>query len=108
MILNIIISGNNFIPSHIKGLDIETIINSGDISKIGRYRGKPSPYGIGVISFEYCPKKVLDCLDILKDVEFDDINFQLNLRCDEDLNLSNDILKCISDIGGEISVNNIK
>ena len=50
--IDIHFKGNSFSPkklSELTRLPIESLVESGEISKIGRYRGKPSPYGIGLL-----------------------------------------------------------
>ena len=53
--IDIQFKGNGFSPSRLRdltGLPVEPIIESGEISQIGRYKGKPSPYGFGLLKVE--------------------------------------------------------
>jgi len=53
--IDIIIKGQGFSPKSLKTtskLPIEVLVESGETAKIGRYRGKPSPYGIGLIKVD--------------------------------------------------------
>jgi hypothetical protein len=60
--------GNHFYPSRLKektNYPIEVLAEYGEISAKGRYKGKPSPYGIGVLEIQ-ANKDKEDIYDIIR------------------------------------------
>ncbi len=68
MNIDIRFEGKKFSPKklkHLTKLPIEVIVESGEITSIGRYKNKPAPYGLGLLKVKSEPKKqVQDLLDI--------------------------------------------
>ncbi len=61
--------GKGFSPKklgEVTKLPIEVLVESGEKGKIGRYRGKPSPYGIGLLKIDTLDnQKLISYCDIL-------------------------------------------
>ena len=73
--IDIVFEGKEFYPSKLKeltGFDIEELAEYGQIAKRGRYKGKPSPYGLAILK--------------IQDTVFDDINIVLDEIIQELLN----------------------
>ena len=61
--IDIRFEGKKFSPRTLKNLTklpIEVIMESGEIASLGRYKNKPAPYGLGLLSVKVDPKKRLN------------------------------------------------
>lgn len=60
--IDIQFKGNEFSPKKLKkltGLPLEILVETGEKSKKGRYKGKPSPFGIAVLKIEPTQESIL-------------------------------------------------
>ena len=117
--IDIQFKGNGFSPGRLRdltGWPIEPIIESGEIGLIGRYKGKPSPYGFGLLKVE--PKanvifkyaKILNTKkralveakveEIVFDIEADNMGF-------ESIVISPEVSKLLSEINARIEFHKI-
>ncbi len=114
--INIQLKGDDFSPTMLRektNLPIEVIIDSGDIAKIGRYKGKKSPYGIGVISFLFDEAKVIGYSNKLKKIKrtehhLDEIVFDFIFAENESFDISPIVLKSITDISANFTITDSK
>ena len=92
---------------------MEIIVNSGDIANIGRYKGKKSPFGIGIISFEFNSELILEwstklksLKKIFKECKVDEIIFDLEADSEEleSFNISPELAKNLSDLNADFNI----
>jgi hypothetical protein len=123
--IDIRFEGNKFYPSKLNqklNLPIEVLAEYGEISSNGRYKGQPSPYGMGLLEIslsekqnninelfrEYCIK-LLEWKDDLKEYGVEEIIIDIANARDfpMDLSLSNDILHSLSLINARVEFHSI-
>lgn len=66
--IDIQFAGENFSPNKLKkltNLPLEILVETGDIAKKGRYKGKPSPFGLALLKIEPNQNSISKWCDIL-------------------------------------------
>lgn len=122
--IDIRFEGNRFYPSKLKrklNLPIEVLAEYGTIAANGRYKGQPSPYGMGLLEIspekqenindlflEYC-NKLLEWKDDLKECGVDEIIIDIaNAKNSPfDISLSIDVLHNLSLINARVELHSI-
>lgn len=64
--IDVILKGQKFSPKKFKkytSFPFKIIVEYGHISKKGRYKNKPSPFGIGVLELDYSEKVLINFCD---------------------------------------------
>jgi hypothetical protein len=124
--LDIRFEGSRFYPSKLKertSLPIKVLAEYGEISAKGRYKGMPSPYGMGIIEIskpeiktnisalilEYC-NRLLDNKNDLKECGVDDIIFDIERSKDApaEILLSTNILRNLSALNATVEFHTIE
>jgi hypothetical protein len=70
--LDIQFIGNNLNVNNLSkdiNLPLESIVSAGEIAKLGRYKGLPSPYGIGLLKIDPSIESITYYTDILLNVK---------------------------------------
>lgn len=116
--IDIQFKGKGFTPGLLAeeiSLPIETLVSSGDTGKIGRYKGKPVPYGIGLLKINPNEEAIDTYSDLLlknkaklKKYNVDEIIFDVdaNSKALEKISISNSILKKLSSLNARIQFHN--
>jgi len=117
--------GSKFYPSKLKErtqLPIKTLAEHGEISPKGRYKGKPSPYGIGVLEIsptgkqnniyeliEEYSRRLLNSTNELKECGVDEIIFDIENSKDfpVEISLSKDIVRNLSSLNARVEFHTI-
>lgn len=117
--------GNNFYPSKLKektNYPIKVLAEYGEISTKGRYKGKPSPYGMGVIEiqtnnhheniYNIIKKYISELLKKkadLKESGVEEIVFDIEASKDftTEISISADILKDLSLLNAQVTFHTI-
>lgn len=114
--VDIQLKGEGFSPTLLQqktNLPLEIIVESGDIAKIGRYKGEKSPFGIGIISFEFSAEKILEWSNKLKSLksELDLFNVSeiiFDLEADDEvfsfLNISSELVKNLAALNADFNI----
>ena len=83
--------GDQFSPTSLMnktGIEIEILAEFGEISKMGRHKGKPSPYGLGSIQIETLHKTNEDVNEklkyILKKISGTDADISITMEKDRE------------------------
>lgn len=96
-------------------LPIETLVSSGELGKVGRYKGKPMPYGIGLLKIKPDIETVNKYSDILlknksklKKYHVDEIIFDVDANSEEleNFSISSSLLKKLSALNAKIQFYN--
>jgi hypothetical protein len=96
-------------------LPIETLVSSGGIGKIGRFKGKPVPYGIGLLKREPTVETISYYSDILlknksklKRYNVEEIIFDVDANSEdlEKISISSSLLKKLSSLNAKIQFHN--
>jgi len=116
--IDIQFKGKNFSPSVLAekmSLPIETLVSSGDLGKVGRYKGKPVPYGIGLLKIKPNIETINSYSDLLlkskselKKYNVDEIIFDVDATSEalEKMSISGSILKKLSSLNARIQFHN--
>jgi len=104
-------------------LPIKILAEYGEIATKGRHKGKPSPYGIGVLKIseteqknkvpelieEYC-KRLLVNTSVLKECGVDEIIFDIESPRDipSEISLSGDLVRNLSAINARVEFHTVK
>jgi hypothetical protein len=123
--IDIRFEGSKFYPSKLKrklNLPIEILAEYGAIAPNGRYKGQPSPYGMGLLEIsspekqdnlndlfqEYCTK-LLEWKDDLKECGVDEIIIDIanNRDFPADISLSHDVLHNLSLINARVELHSM-
>lgn len=116
--IDIQFKGNGFCPGVLAeklSLPIETLVSSGELGKVGRYKGKPVPYGIGLLKINPNVETIDSYSDLLlknksklKKYNVDEIIFDVdaNSYALEMISISNSILKKLSSLNARIQFHN--
>ncbi len=124
-VIDIRFEGSKFYPSKLKrklNLPIEVLAEYGEISTSGRYKGQPSPYGMGLLEIsllekqkninelfqEYCIK-LFGWKEDLKEFGVDEIIIDIANTSEfpVDISISNDILHNLSSINARVEFHTI-
>ncbi len=96
-------------------LPIETLVSSGEVGKIGRYKGKPVPYGIGLLKIKPTVKTIVQYSDILlknkpklKKYNVEEVIFDVDANSEslEKISISTSLMKKLSSINARIQFHN--
>lgn len=96
------------------GMSIESLIESGELGKIGRYKGQPSPYGIGLLKvkpstseLEKVVQNLADQLSLLATYGVEEIviDVDTNIENLEKLHFSNKLMKYCAALNARIQFN---
>lgn len=96
-------------------LPIETLVSSGDRGKIGRYKDKPVPYGIGLLKINPNVEAINTYSDLLlknksklKKYNVDELIFDVDANSEslKEISISNSILKKLSSLNARIQFHN--
>lgn len=108
----IYLNGDGFVPSLLKNktnLPIDVVIDSGEISKKGRYKDTASPYGIGIISFNLSQenllvwsKKLVSIKKILIEYHVEEISFEIDDSHDTDILIPIELSKNLTKINATL------
>jgi len=102
----------------LSGLPVETIVEAGDIGTKGRYKGKPTAYGLGILAVKEFDSEVLNNFLgqlltqklILENTNVEEvvIDFDANTTGLSSFNFSAELLKKIYDLNARLELNNHK
>ncbi|HMO62071.1 MAG TPA: hypothetical protein PKC39_07470 [Ferruginibacter sp.] len=96
-------------------LPIEALVSSGELGKVGRYKGKPMPYGIGLLKINPTVETINEYSDILlknksklKKYNVDEIIFDVDASSEEleKISISSGLLKKLSALNAKIQFYN--
>lgn len=122
--IDVVFEGEKFSPLRLKKLtqlDIEKLVEYGEIGKKGRYKDKPSPYGLGVLKInitenanvEDSLNKIIDNLlskkSILRECGVDEITLDLESFSQNEVEykISREIIKKISELNANIEISSV-
>jgi hypothetical protein len=112
--IDIQFKGKGFSPKGLAsktGLPIESLIESGELGKIGRFKNKPTPFGIGLLKVEPNQNAFIEYSDmllekrhLLQGSNVEEIIFDIDATPQflENFTISNDILTKISLLNARI------
>ncbi|MDI1355609.1 MAG: hypothetical protein PSX36_11860 [bacterium] len=119
--IDIVFEGSKFSPTKLKeltNLDIESLAEYGEMGKKGRYKGKPMPYGLGLLKISQISsenvnrslKRIIDRLLLKKSAlsksGVDEITLDLENFSQEDIEMTIDreIIKKVSSLNASIDI----
>lgn len=116
--IDIQFKGKNFVPSAFSegiNLPIESLVSSGDLGKVGKYKGKPVPYGIGLLKIDPTADTINQYSDLLlknkaklKKYNVEEIIFDVDANSNglKKISISGDLLKKLSLLNARIQFHN--
>lgn len=116
--IDIQFKGTGFVPSSLSediNLPIEPLVSAGELGKVGRFKGKPVPYGIGLLKINPTAETINEYSDVLiknkaklKKYNVEEIIFDVdaNSRGLEQISISADLLKKLSSLNARIQFHN--
>lgn len=116
--IDIQFKGKGLFPSVLAekiSLPIETLVSSGELGKVGRYKGKPVPYGIGLLKIAPTVETITEYSEILiknksklKKYNVEEIIFDVDANSEEleRLSISSSLLKKLSSLNAQIQFYN--
>jgi|GEM_PF-6003637 len=116
--IDIQFKGKGFVPASLSeemNLPIEPLVSAGELGKVGRYKGKPVPYGIGLLKINPTAETINEYSDVLiknkaklKKYNVEEIIFDVdaNSRGLEQISISADLLKKLSSLNARIQFHN--
>lgn len=116
--IDIQFKGKDFVPAAFSqgiNLPIETLVSSGELGKVGRYKGKPVPYGIGLLKINPTTETMNEYSDVLlkkraklKKYNVEEIVFDVDANSTglEKISISGNLLKKLSSLNARIQFHN--
>jgi hypothetical protein len=116
--LDIQFIGNNLNVNNLSkdiNVPLENIVSAGEIAKLGRYKGLPSPYGIGLLKIEpniesitYYTEILLKVKDLILKNNVEEIIYDVDANAEdlENITLTSSILMKLSQLNAKIKFNN--
>jgi hypothetical protein len=113
--------GAGFSPKRLRELTklpIESLVESGELGKIGRYKGKPTPYGIGLLKVDALDnnlltkysKTLLKEKDALKESKVEEIIFDVEASPKDlaSFSISPELAKLIASLNARLEFNQVE
>lgn len=116
--IDIQFKGKDFVPAALSegiNLPIETLVSSGALGRVGRYKGKPVPYGIGLLKINPTAETMNQYSDVLlknraklKKYNVEEIVFDVDANSTglEKISISGNLLKKLSSLNARIQFHN--
>lgn len=116
--IDIQFKGKGFVPNALSegiNLPIETLVSTGELGKVGRYKGKRVPYGIGLLKINPTADTINEYSEILlknkaklKKYNVEEIIFDVDATSNglQKISLSGDLLKKLSSLNARIEFHN--
>ena len=116
--IDIQFKGKDFVPIDLSqgiNLPIETLVSSGQLGKVGRYKGQPVPYGIGLLKINPTAETMNEYSDLLlknkaklKKYKVEEIVFDVDANSTglKEISISGGLLKKLSSLNARIQFHN--
>jgi hypothetical protein len=116
--IDIQFKGKGFVPTALSegiNLPIETLVSTGELGKVGRYKGKPVPYGIGLLKINPTADMINKYSELLlqnkaklKKYNVEEIIFDVDANSTglKKISISSNLLKKLSSLNARIQFNN--
>lgn len=118
--IDIQLKGNGFSPKALKritNLPLEILVESGQIAKIGRYKGEKSPFGIALLKLEDSEnvlidwsRKLLKIKDKLAETQVEEIIFDIESSSDnfKKFTVTTELANNLTQLNAKINFNKIE